>query len=66
MAKKKGKLLNTLTLWLVLIGAVNWGLAVFNVNVVELIANAVWITLAPIVYVAVGLSGIYQIYKVLK
>ena len=44
------------------IGAINWGLAVFNVNLVTLILGAVPI-LVTIVYALVGLSGLYCLIK---
>jgi uncharacterized membrane protein YuzA (DUF378 family) len=54
---------------LVIIGALNWGLdglgtlAETNLNVVDLLANAVGVSqLAPAVYLLVGLAGLYQVY----
>jgi len=63
MAKKKGKFLKGLTKWLVLIGALVWGLiGAFNFNLVESIfgSYSMW------VYIIVGLSAIYQGYLALK
>lgn len=59
---KKG-LLYKLAFWLVVIGAINWGLTALGFNVVEMISDAVWTTLATIIYIAVGLSGLYVGYK---
>lgn len=48
---------------LVVIGALNWGLAVFGVNVVAWLSIGWLITL---VYALVGLSGLWMIYKAFK
>lgn len=45
---------------LVVIGALNWGLAVFSFNLVELLTIS-W--LIKTVYALVGLSGLWMIYK---
>lgn len=46
--------------YLVLIGALNWGLAVFNFNLVTYIAGLVgFAALTTIVYAAIGLSAVY-------
>jgi len=47
---------------LVVIGALNWGLAIFNFNLVELLAIS-W--LIKTVYALVALSGLWMIYKAL-
>ena len=65
MAKKNK--LKLLTLWLVIIGGLNWGGTALGFNVVDLIANAinlVWVGTG--VYALVGLSAIYQVYLQLK
>ncbi|MEK6928166.1 MAG: DUF378 domain-containing protein [Nanoarchaeota archaeon] len=49
---------------LVIIGALNWGLAVFDVNVVASIFGAG--TVATIIYALVGLSGIWEIIALFK
>lgn len=55
-----------IALVLVIIGAVNWGLVgLFNLDLVELILGGIPI-LAKIVYVLVGISGLYLIYYVSK
>ncbi|MDE1874475.1 MAG: DUF378 domain-containing protein [Patescibacteria group bacterium] len=46
---------------LVIIGALNWGLTAFGWNVVHLILGSVsW--LESLVYILVGLSGLYLIF----
>ena len=54
---------------LVIIGALNWGLqglgtlADMNLNLVNLLAGAVGVSvLEPVVYLLVGLAGLYQVY----
>ncbi len=46
------------------IGAINWGLAELNFNVVDLILGSG--TIASIVYYVVGLCGIYALVKAFK
>jgi len=61
----KKSTLDWITLILVVIGAINWGLVgLFNLNIVESILGTSII--ATIVYVSVGLSGIYLIYYATK
>ena len=44
---------------LVIVGAVNWGLVgAFNFNLVDVIFGS-WPTIVRIVYIIVGLSGLY-------
>ena len=61
---KGGPKMNTID-WiariLVIIGAINWGLAVFDFNVVASLLGAG--TIAKIVYALVGLSGIWELIK---
>lgn len=48
--------------FLVVIGALNWGLVgLLNVNFVELILGT-WPFLVQVVYILVGLSGVYYLY----
>jgi len=49
---------------LVIIGALNWGLAVFNVNLVSVLLGSG--ALAMIVYALVGIAGIWEIVKLVK
>lgn len=51
---------------LVIIGSINWGLVgLFKFNLVEAILGSIPI-LATIVYVLVGISGLYMIYFIRK
>lgn len=55
------KSLNLVTLVLVIIGGLNWGLfGVANIDLVATIFGGPNATLAKIVYILVGLSAIYQ------
>jgi uncharacterized membrane protein YuzA (DUF378 family) len=64
MAKKnKYRMLDIATGWLVVIGAVNWGLEVLDLNLVEMLANATTTALGTIVYSLVGLSGAYVLVR---
>ena len=50
---------------LLVVGALNWGLVgLADVNVVEAILGAVPVLLR-LVYILVGVAGLYKIYKVL-
>ena len=49
---------------LVVIGALNWGLAIWNVNLVTAIFGIG--TLTTIVYALVGLSGLWMLFKAFK
>ncbi len=54
-------LLPTISTILVIIGAINWGLVgLLHVNLVELLLGSVPI-LAKLVYILVGLAGLYLI-----
>lgn len=50
---------------LVIVGALNWGLATFDVNVVSALFGS-WPTVEMIVYALVGLSGIWEIIALFK
>lgn len=53
--------LGTLAWWLLVIGALNWGLVgLLNLNVVELILGS-WPVIVRVVYILVGLSGVYYL-----
>ena len=51
--------------WLVLIGAINWGLLLLNANLVEMLLGG-FPGLVSIVYGSVGVSAIYLIAKKVK
>lgn len=55
--------LDWIVLVLVIVGALNWGLAVFNFNLVSTLFGS-WSWLMNTVYALVGLSGLYMIYMV--
>lgn len=58
--------LDWIAIVLVVIGAVNWGLVgLFSWDLVQMILGSIPI-LAKIVYVLVGLSGLYLIYFLRK
>lgn len=49
-------------MWLLVIGGLNWGLAVFDVNLVTLLFSF-WSPLVKVVYALVGLSALWIGYK---
>lgn len=56
------KALNLLTLFLIIVGGVNWGLfGAANIDLVATIFGGPNTTLAKIVYILVGLSALYQL-----
>jgi len=57
--------LSTLANWLVVIGAVNWGLDAYGYNLVDMLLGS-GSMLALIVYSLVGLSGLYVGYSMLS
>lgn len=50
---------------LVIIGALNWGLGIFDINLVTMIFSAGTL-LTKIVYALVGLAGIWELIKLFK
>ena len=61
------KVVNILTLVLVIVGAVNWGLVgLFQFDLVAAIFGGQQAALARIVYVLVGLSGLYQLVPLIS
>lgn len=62
---RKVKALKTLSKWLVVIGAVNWGLvAVLDYNLVTTLFG-LWPAVETWVYVLVGLAGLWGAYAML-
>ena len=53
-------MLNQVSWWLMVIGALNWGLTAFGMNLVNMLVGSVPM-LEMIVYVLVGLSGLYAL-----
>jgi len=50
--------------WLVIIGALNWGLVgLLNVNLVNWLLGS-WPTVERIVYILVGLAGVWKLYMI--
>lgn len=48
--------------WVLVIGAINWGLVgLLNLNVVEMLLGSGSI-LSKVVYVVVGVAGVYKLY----
>lgn len=54
--------LSQATWWLMVVGSINWGLSAFGLNLVNMIVGSVPM-LEMIVYVLVGLSGVYALLK---
>ena len=55
------KVIDTIALILVIIGALNWGLiGIFNFNLVDSLFGAMSV-ISKIVYILVGISGIWSI-----
>jgi uncharacterized membrane protein YuzA (DUF378 family) len=52
--------------WLLLVGGLNLGLSLFNINVIKMITDATAPIVSTIVYAAVGISAVYTIYKKYK
>ena len=60
--KKEKSWVDWLAYILVIVGGINWGLYAFDWNLVNLIFGSIaW--LETLVYVLVGLSAIYMIFK---
>jgi len=58
--------LDWIAIVLVIVGAVNWGLVgLFSFDLVQLILGSIPL-LAKIVYILVGISGLYMIYFLRK
>jgi|Napbiome12C3dose_1001474.scaffolds.fasta_scaffold00001_239 hypothetical protein len=57
--------IKTLVGWIVVIGAINWGLVgLLNLNVVEMLLGAGSL-LTKVVYIVVGLAGVWAAYTML-
>ena len=55
------KVIDTIALILVIIGALNWGLiGIFNFNLVDTLFGAMSI-ISKVIYILVGISGIWTI-----
>lgn len=55
------KVIDTIALVLIIIGAINWGLVgIFNFNLVDAIFGAMSV-ISRIIYILVGISGLWEI-----
>jgi len=61
----KKSVLDWVALVLVIIGAINWGLTGLGYNLVNIILGSIPM-LEKIVYILVGLAGLYTIYYIVK
>lgn len=49
--------------WVLALAAVNWGLiGLLNINIVESILGGAGSVLTKIVYILIGVAGVYKIY----
>lgn len=61
------KSLNAVTLILVILGALNWGLmGLFQLDVVATLFAGPQTTLSRILYILVGLAGLYQVVPLIN
>ena len=59
------KSLDQVVKWLVIVGAINWGLVgLLSLNVVEMVLGGADSVLVRAVYVLIGLAGVYKLWKV--
>lgn len=65
MGKKSRKFFDVLALVLLIIGGLNWGLAVFNINLVTLILSSVPYAVNT-VYSLVGLSALWVLIELAR
>lgn len=63
--KKKMTWYEKTAMVLAAIGAINWGLVAFDFNLVSLLVGS-WPTVEMIVYVIIGLCGIWALVKAFK
>lgn len=66
MAKKTTKMsqLDWIAFALLVIGGINWGLAIWDINLVYMFLGVG--TVAKVVYGLIGLSAVYSVYKIAK
>ena len=57
--------LDWIALILVIVGAVNWGLAIWEWNLVDMLLGT-WPIAVNVVYALIGLAGLYTIYLAFK
>lgn len=61
----KRSVLDWIALVLLIIGGLNWGLAIWDINIVTMILGSIPM-LVTIVYALVGLAALYTIYYLFK
>ena len=49
-----------------LIGALAWGYFVTDVNILDVVFEAIWDPLDDLVFILIALSGLYWIYRVFE
>lgn len=59
LTKSNRKLIDYIAMWLLIIGGLNWGLTLFDINLVSIIANATAQLVGTIIYGAVGISALW-------
>ncbi|MDD4251284.1 MAG: DUF378 domain-containing protein [Candidatus ainarchaeum sp.] len=59
------KIIDTITLLLIIIGGINWGLSAFGYNLVNMLVGA-FPPVDMVVYVLVAVSALYQIKNLIK
>jgi len=59
------KVLDQVAMWLVVIGGLNWGLAVFDMNLVNLVLGTIPV-LEKVVYALVGLSALLMAFNAFR
>jgi uncharacterized membrane protein YuzA (DUF378 family) len=64
MAKPRMNFVDVITLILLAIGGINWGLGIWNINLVAIVFGSG--IFADIVYGLIGLSGLYSLWFIVK
>lgn len=60
------KMWEQVSLWLVSIGALNWGLMLFDINLVTLIFQSWFPQIINFIYGAIGLAGAMSLWFIIK
>jgi len=60
----KSSTLNLIVTLLLIIGGINWGLSIWNINLVPMIFRIDWLIMT--VYALIGLSAIYELFQLVK
>ena len=57
----------TIVTWLLVVGALNWGLVgLLDMNLVETLLGGSGSLLVKVVYIVVGLAGVYKAYMLVS